>query len=267
VARQGLRILGGHARVPRPVRGPPPARADCSDAGVRSRRSASRVAAGAPRPSQCADRRRLRRRPRGPAGTGWHRTADVHQCLVRDGQRPLPSRAAGGMAAKRCQNAAGVVCSRDCSRVAPSLSSTHGWLCRSPRSMPTVSRGGRLPGWSAESLSRSPHSSSSREHSSRLASVEPIELVVDGDRRVPRLKAGLLIPSIPSSWPVSANASAASSTSCATSSGARPVRLRQRAGARRLGPRGSWARLGRRRAEPRRPPRPGDPLAISRSSR
>lgn len=53
---------------------------------------------------------------------------------------------AGGMAAKRCRNAAGVVCSRDCSRIVPSLSSTHRWLCRSPRSMPTVSRVGPAPG-------------------------------------------------------------------------------------------------------------------------
>ena len=41
----------------------------------------------------------------------------------------------------RCRNAAGLVCSRDSWTIAPSPSSTHTWLCLSPRSMPIVSRG------------------------------------------------------------------------------------------------------------------------------
>jgi hypothetical protein len=38
----------------------------------------------------------------------------------------------------------GLVCSRDSSRIVPAPSSTHRWLCLSPRSMPIVSRGSRL---------------------------------------------------------------------------------------------------------------------------
>lgn len=49
-----------------------------------------------------------------------------------------------------------------CSWIASSLSSTHRWLCRSPRSMLTVRRGTSLPGWSAESNPHSPHPSSLR---------------------------------------------------------------------------------------------------------
>lgn len=58
--------------------------------------------------------------------------------------------------------------------------------------MPSLSREGAAPGWGGRAALRGSCPSSPREQESRLASIGPIKLVVDGGRRLPRLDAGIL---------------------------------------------------------------------------